>query len=121
MAHPIVHVEIPAENAAAASKFYADVFGWKIDHDPNFDYYMFAAAGGPGGGWVKPDGDQYHAGQIIPYIDTDDIEASLKKIEACGGKTLMPKHEIQGVGWFAFFADPAGNRLGLYTAANPPS
>ncbi len=121
MAHPIVHVEIPAENAAAASKFYADVFGWKIDHDPNFDYYMFAAEGGPGGGWVKPDGDQYHAGQIIPYIDTDDIEASLKKIEACGGKTLMPKHEIQGVGWFAFFADPAGNRLGLYTAANPPS
>ena len=26
--HPIAHLEIPAENPAAAGKFYSDVFGW---------------------------------------------------------------------------------------------
>jgi predicted enzyme related to lactoylglutathione lyase len=26
----------------------------------------------------------------------------------------MPKQEIPAIGWFAFFADPTGNRIGLF-------
>jgi predicted enzyme related to lactoylglutathione lyase len=37
---------------------------------------------------------------------------------AQGGKILAPKTEIPGMGWFAFFADPNGNRLALYRAMN---
>ncbi len=114
-AHPIVHVELSAQDPAASSKFYADVFGWKIDRDPNFDYYMFAVEGGPGGGFVKPDGRMYKQGDVIVYLDTDDIDATLKKIEAAGGKTVLPKQEIPGIGWFAFFTDPGGNRVALYS------
>ncbi len=118
-AHPIVHLDISARDPAAASKFYADVFGWEIKHDANFDYYMYSGSGGPGGGWVRADGQQYKAGDLSPYIDTDDIDASLKAVEAHGGKVLLPKTEIKGVGWFAFFSDPTGNRLGLFTDMNP--
>ncbi len=118
-AHPIVHVEITAKDPAAASKFYAEAFGWKIEHDPQFSYYMFAAEGGPGGGWVKPDGQMYNPGEVVAYISTDDIDASLKKVESLGGKVLLPKTEIPGTGWFAFFADPSGNKLGLYTDMHP--
>ena len=114
--HPIVHIEIAAKDPAAASKFYADAFGWKIEVDQHFDYHMFAAEGGPGGGFNKVDGKQNKVGDIIPYIDCDDIDASLKKIESLGGKTLQGKTEIPGMGWFAFFADPTGNRMALYTA-----
>lgn len=117
--HPIVHVEIAAKDPKAASKFYADLFGWKIQHDAQFNYYMFAAEGGPGGGWVDGNDPMYKGVSVIPYIDTDDIDGMLKRIEALGGKTLTPKTEIPGMGWFAFFADPSGNHMGLYTSTQP--
>jgi hypothetical protein len=117
--HPIVHVELSATDPAAASKFYHDVFGWKIDVDPNFNYYQFAAEGGPGGGFVEAP-KQTKAGDVVVYIGVDDIDASLKAIEKAGGTTLMPKHEIPGVGWFAQFKDPTGNRMALYTSMQAP-
>ncbi len=118
MPSPIVHLDISATDPAASAKFYGDVFGWKITHDTNFDYHMFSTEGGPGGGWVKV-GNDYKAGEIIPYLDTDDIDAALAKIVAHGGKVLKPRTEIPGIGEFAFFADPSGNRLGLYTDKQP--
>ncbi len=114
-AHPIVHIELSATDPAASAKFYSELFGWKIDHDPAFDYYQFAPQSGPGGGFVKAGMQGYNKGDVIPYIETEDIDATLKKIESAGGKTLLPKTEIQGIGWFAFFSDPGGNRMGLYT------
>ena len=113
--HYVVHIEIPAGDTKAAGKFYGEAFGWKIETDPGFDYTMFEAPPGPGGGFVGTESDMYEIGQVVLYIGTDDIEATLAKIESLGGKTLMPKTEIPGVGWFAFFSDPAGNRLALYT------
>ena len=121
-AHPIVHIEFPATNTKAAGAFYKDVFDWKIETDPNFDYTMFPPEGGPGGGFVAV-GDSgpvpYAIGQPLIYIGTDDIEASLRKIESSGGKTVLPKTEIPGVGWFGVFTDPSGNRVGLFTTAQP--
>lgn len=117
-AYPIVHLEIAAKDPAAASKFYADLCGWQIEHDPRFDYYQFAAEGGPGGGFVKPD-DTYKVGDTIPYVGVPDIDAFLVRVKELGGKVLLPKTEIAGIGWYAFFADPTGNRLGAY-AVNPP-
>jgi predicted enzyme related to lactoylglutathione lyase len=50
-----------------------------------------------------------------------DIEVALKKRVALGGKALSPKTEIPGMGWFAFFADPNGNRLGLFAPMALPA
>mgnify|MGYP006159671681 CR=1 FL=1 len=58
-------------------------------------------------------------GQVIVYIHSDDIEADLKKVEQLGGKVVHPKSEIPQTGWYAFFQDPTGNVLGLYTSMNP--
>lgn len=115
--HPIVHIEFPADDPAAAARFYGELFGWKVSGMPDFDYYLFDAAPGPGGGFPRLDEQQgIKAGDVVVYIDTDDIEASLAKAEALGGKTLVKKTEIPGQGWFAFFRDPTGNRVGVFTA-----
>ncbi len=119
MSNPIVHLELAAHDPAASSKFYADVFGWKIERDANFDYYQFAAEGGPGGGFNKIGEQGTNAGDVVPYIGVDDIDAALKKIQAAGGKTVTPKTEIPGIGWFAHFTDPGDNRIGLYTRLSP--
>lgn len=112
--HSIVHVDIPAYNPAEASKFYADLFGWPIRVDKTFDYHMFQPETAPGGGFVKAGEGDYKIGELIVYVSTDDIDASLARVEALGGKTLLPRTDIPGIGEFAFFADPAGNRVGLF-------
>lgn len=112
--HPIIHIEIPAADLAVAGKFYNEAFGWKTEHMPQFNYTTFAAEGGPGGGF-NPVSAEMKVNEPLIYIYTADIEASLKQIEHAGGKTLMPRHEIPGVGWFAQFSDPSGNRMALFT------
>jgi uncharacterized protein len=115
--HSIVHVEIPATDPAASGKFYADLFGWKHEVDPNFDYHMFQAASGPAGAFVQVGGEGgYKPGEVLIYVSTDDIDATLAKVESLGGKTLQPKTEIPNTGWFGIFADPTGNRIALYTS-----
>ena len=116
----IVHIEIPAKDRNTTAKFYKDLFGWEYEHiGPPMNYTTFQA-GNTGGGY--PDaGPNSPAGQVVVYMSSEDIDADLKKIEKMGGKTLMPKTEIPGYGWFAMFADPAGNPLALYTGTNPQS
>jgi predicted enzyme related to lactoylglutathione lyase len=114
----VVHIEIPAAEVSAASKFYQDLFGWKMQHDAQFDYTMWQDGSGYGGGFNKVS-DENPVGQIMVYIDSDDIEADLKKVEMLGGTVITPKTEIPGTGWFAAFKDPTGNVLALYTSMNP--
>ena len=116
--HEIVHIEIPVDNLETGSKFYADLFGWKVENIPEMDYTTFEAGEGPGGGFNKLS-DEITPGDVMVYVSTDDIEASLAKIESLGGKTVVPKTEIPQVGWFAWFTDPTGNTMALYTSMNP--
>jgi hypothetical protein len=52
---------------------------------------------------------------VLVYVQTDDIEATLAKVESLGGRVLVPKTEIPTVGWFGVFSDPTGNKVGLYS------
>jgi uncharacterized protein len=116
--HSIVHIEIPANKAGEAGKFYGDLFGWKIEADPTYNYVQFAAEGGPGGGFVEVTGNApipYKPDSLLVYVSTDDIEATLAKVESLGGKTVLSKTEIPQMGWWAVFSDPTGNRIGLFS------
>src|SRR5947209_17198898 len=67
--HPIVHVDIPANDPAVSSKFYADLFSWNIQFDQGFDYHMFQAENGPGGGFVKVgENPPYKADEVLIYV-----------------------------------------------------
>ncbi len=113
MAHPIVHIEITSADPAASSRFYADLFGWNISHDEGLSYYMYDA-GGLGGGF--PQADEHNpAGQVLMYVGTDNIEATLANAAKLGAQLVLPKTEIPGMGWMAIFRDPHGALVGLYT------
>ena len=120
--HSIVHVDFPAHNIEAAGQFYSDLFGWRTQSFPEWNYTTFEAEPGPGGGFVQV-GDatssagsmSYKPGDVLVYIATDDIDATLAKAESLGGRPLVPKTEIPDMGWFAVFTDPTGNRVGLWT------
>jgi len=118
--HPICHVEIPATDPAATGAFYAEVFGWQIQADTARDYHLFEPQRGPGGAFVQAgEASGAKIGEVLIYIFTDDIDATLAKAETLGAKTLTPKTEAPH-GWFAVFADPAGNRIALYADPTHP-
>lgn len=114
----VVHVEIPAANVEAAGKFYQDLLGWKLQHDPALNYTQWEAGDGTGGGFPAVS-DESPAGHVLVYIHSDDIETDLKNVEKLGGRVIHPKTEIPQTGWFGLFQDPTGNVLGLYTSMNP--
>jgi predicted enzyme related to lactoylglutathione lyase len=111
----IVHIELSAKDREKAAEFYSELFGWEVQQIPEMNYATFRAGEGPGGGF-NPVSDDNPAGTVTIYINSEDIEADLSKIESLGGKTLVPKTEIPTVGWFAMFEDPTGNKLALLTA-----
>lgn len=112
--HPIVHIELSANNLASAAQFYKELFGWQVQSQPELNYATWDPGEGPGGGF-NPTGTNTTPGTVTVYVGTDDIEATLNRIEELGGSTVYPKTEIPNMGWFAMFKDPTGNVLGLYT------
>jgi uncharacterized protein len=113
----VVHVEIPALNVEAAGNFYQELFGWKMQHVPEFDYTMWEDGSGSGGGFNAVS-DENPVGQVLVYIDSDDIDADLKKVVKLGGTIVREKTEIPGTGWYGLFKDTTGNVLAIYTSAN---
>lgn len=115
MAGEVVHFEIIHPNGEQLQQFYADAFGWKIDASNPMNYGMVDAGGeaGPGingGIAAPPDGTTR---LVTFYVQADDLEAALDKIEGLGGRTVMAPVEIPGGPSIAQFADPEGNVIGL--------
>ena len=114
--HSIVHIEIPVQDLKSAAKFYKDVFEWKIIFDEQMNYTMFNAEGGTGGGF-NPVSEDNPVGNVLLYINTPDLKASLEKIKAGGGTVVLESYEIPTVGIMATFKDPTGNLLALLQPA----
>jgi hypothetical protein len=114
----IVHIEIPAADAARASEFYQQLFGWEIQHVPEMNYTMWDAGQGSAGGFTDL-GETVKPGDVMLYVNSEDIEADLACAEALGGSVVCPKTEIPNTGWFGMFKDPTGNTIAVYTSMNP--
>jgi predicted enzyme related to lactoylglutathione lyase len=59
------------------------------------------------------------AGGLSPgltfYVQVEDLDQALARAAELGaGKVLQPPSDVPGVGRFAVFADPEGNRVGLW-------
>ncbi len=118
-AHKIVHIEISATDHKALSKFYADVFGWTVHEEDGMNYTTFRAGDGVAGGF-NPVNDQYPAGTVTFYIESDDVTASLNAVKKAGGTIVAPEMEIPNTGKFGMFRDPQGNLIGIFKAYPMP-
>ena len=116
MASPVVHFEIVGKDGKALQAFYKKIFGWKIDANNPMNYGMVdtGARARKLGGGVGP--TMGGAGWVTVYVQVDDTDKALKKIEKAGGKTLMPTTKVPKGPTIAQFADPEGNRVGLIKA-----
>jgi len=119
MAHgDFCHIELHSNDIQASRAFYEKVFGWTFQDIPGFETYaMFQTPAGLGGGIDSgPNAEAPSKVGPVLHIETDDIDATLKRIEEAGGATLAPKTKISDeFGSYALFVDNVGNRLGLWS------
>ena len=115
--------EIPVSNYERAKEFYNQVMGLEIIdfHMPekNIKYGMFPydmQNGGIGGAIMQMDDMNPSMDGSTVYLNGgNDLNVSLNKVEAAGGKILIPKTDIQENGFFAQFIDTEGNRVALHS------
>jgi len=110
MSNPVVHFEIGCRDKAATGQFYAKLFDWKMaEMGPAT---MIDTGSGGIGGHITSLGHEPHQFTHF-YVQVDDPQATLDKVQELGGKTLVPPVEIP-MGTFAWFADPEGNTIALW-------
>src|SRR5262249_55321597 len=97
---------------------YEKTFGWKIQHVPEMDYRMVDTGGeGINGGILDPKKEGPWPGNMVFYINVDDLDAYRKKVVAAGGKSQIGHPDVPGTGAFSLFTDPEGRMMGLWKAA----
>lgn len=121
--NPVNWFEIPVTDMPRAIAFYTAILEHQLFEHEAGDikmafFPMNLSKFGAGGALVCSEGyTPSHEGTLV-YFPVADIEATLEKIEAAGGKTLLPKISIGENGHIARFEDSEGNRVGLHT---PPT
>ena len=123
--NPVVHFEMPYENADRLAKFYSQAFGWgmqKLGQDmgeyvtatttETDENMMIKRPGAINGGFYPK-----QAAGAAPYpsvvISVDDIKEAMKQVTSAGGKVLGEPMEIPGIGQYVSFTDTEGNRVSL--------
>ena len=82
-ARPIVHFEIMAVDADAQRAFYTELFQWAIGEGPimGIEAGLGAPEAGPAG-HIR----QAETSGVALYVQVRDIDASIEKVRALGGK-----------------------------------
>ena len=111
----VIHFEIPASDAERAAAFYRKAFGWKIEKWPGpMDYWLVTTGveGTPGinGGLLKK---QSPTTTTTNTVDVESVDKAVETVKSAGGKLVMPKTPIPGVGYFAYCEDTEGNLFGV--------
>ncbi len=111
--NPISFFEIGCSNQGETSAFYEACFDWTIARADNMDSVDTRNDDGINGFITSlvTEIDHY----VLFYIQVDDIEEALERIEKAGGKTKVPPIPLPNGQRFAWFNDIAGNTLGIIT------
>ncbi len=111
MAGQIVHIEIPADDTAAAQTFWGSLFGWSFEAFPGpSEYHMTRISESTGGAITNMEPGKRGT---RPYFDVDDVNTGAARVKELGGQASDPM-PVPGMGWFAVCHDPHGNEFGLW-------
>jgi|SRR5581483_4295580 len=119
----VVHFEVTAKDTDRAKKFYGGVFDWKFQEmGGEYGNYIVCQTtetdeqrmpkrkGAINGGMMKVDPTAKHT---ILTIAVDNMEESLEKVKANGGKVISEIMDIPNVGRYARIEDSEGNVVSL--------
>jgi len=123
--NPVVHFEMPYENAQRVQEFYAKAFGWGMRLIPGEEMGGYVTAqtaetdenrmvktpGAINGGFFPKDATSAQHPSVV--IAVDDIKQAMDDIAKAGGTVLGEPVEIPGIGSYVSFTDTEGNRVSV--------
>jgi uncharacterized protein len=113
MGTDIAHLAINADDPEASLRFYEALFGWRFEPGGHPSFFRMERESGPivalqqrrDLGGVRLTGFEV-------TVEVDDVGAVAEAVVANGGRLLMERTPIPGVGELIFFEDPSGNVAG---------
>jgi predicted enzyme related to lactoylglutathione lyase len=108
--HRIDYIEFAATDAAAARRFYSQVFGWSFqDYGPAYTSF----SDGRIDGGFDQDAAVRPGGPLVVIFSTN-LAATERSIVAAGGKIVRETFSFPGGRRFHFI-DPSGNELAVWS------
>jgi predicted enzyme related to lactoylglutathione lyase len=108
-----IHVEFRSADPGKSQAFYGELFGWKFEKLPSggapVEYWGIATGKetdpGVHGGMMKP---RDNTPRTVAWVEVADVDKATAQVAKLGGKVLVPKMPVPGVGMLAYCADPEG-------------
>jgi predicted enzyme related to lactoylglutathione lyase len=110
----VVHFSVYCDDEERAMAFYGAVFGWRFEPWGPPGYHRILTGQGHGvcegslARRIEPRG-QGAPNAFRCTMSVADIDTTLARIEAHGGRVDQPAIELPGIGRVAEFHDPEGN------------
>jgi predicted enzyme related to lactoylglutathione lyase len=110
--------ELMTSDAAAAVKFYSEVFGWKVlqemDMGPVGTYRVFGVGDKQLGGMMSTPKGAPLPPMWIYYVETSDLEGAIARATKKGAKVMNGPMDVPGGGRIAQLTDPQGAVFALH-------
>ncbi|RYF36128.1 MAG: VOC family protein [Comamonadaceae bacterium] len=122
--NPVVHFEMPYDDAGRISRFYEAAFGWKLQQlgadmgnyvlatTADSDSMPDAVRGAINGGFFPRD-PKLPGQHPSVVIAVPDIAGAMRSVNGAGGEVLGEPMAIPGIGQYVAFRDTEGNRLSM--------
>jgi len=108
----INYVELPAKDLAGTKAFFESVFGWSFtDYGP--EYTAFENQGLDGGFFQSDLASSTEKGAALIVFYSNQLEATLAKVEKAGGSILRPIFSFPGGRRF-HFTESSGNEFAVW-------
>jgi predicted enzyme related to lactoylglutathione lyase len=108
--------ELVTQDPEAASRLYADVFGYGIESKPMGPmgtYTLLKRGEAQAAGIMKA--MEPKAGSFwLGYVVVDDVDQSFARAQKLGGKAMVSPADIPDIGRFAVVLDPKGASIALF-------
>src|SRR5215204_6020512 len=103
-------VDLSSADAGASRDFYAKLFGWNVEvnPDPQYGGYGLAKLGGSDAAGIGPKQDPNAPTAWSLYIGSEDVEALARSVTDNGGAVAVAPFDVGDQGRMAVFIDPAG-------------
>src|SRR5689334_5871277 len=115
MTNALAHFAINADNVDRARAFYEKVFGWKFAAWGPPGFFQIEGAGSEVRGALQGRRELIKGQRMTGFectIAVPSIDAVEKAVKASGGKVVLERSVIVGVGTLMFFQDTEGNAFG---------
>ena len=115
MANPTMHFELIARDRDRLRGFYGKLFGWSEQDYPDAEYTILQSGAGMGIDFAIGSTMSGLATGPTIYVAVDNVGQMLASArQEAGVNVVQEPYEIPGMGEFAVFTDPEGNRIGLW-------